>query len=33
MCEADQGHFDPDLLHVFQTCAPSLEQIFKQLPG
>ncbi len=33
MCEADQGHFDPDLLHVFQKCAPALEQIFKQLPG
>jgi response regulator RpfG family c-di-GMP phosphodiesterase len=33
MNEADGGHFDPDLLRVFQACSPALDQIFKEIPG
>lgn len=30
--ESSHGHFDPALVHVFQTCACRLEQVFKNNP-
>jgi response regulator RpfG family c-di-GMP phosphodiesterase len=30
--ESSHGHFDPALVHVFQTCASNLEVIFKNNP-
>jgi HD-GYP domain-containing protein (c-di-GMP phosphodiesterase class II) len=30
--ESSQGQFDPALVHIFQTCAGDLEQIFKSNP-
>jgi putative two-component system response regulator len=30
--ESSQGQFDPTLLRIFETCAPSMEQVFKSHP-
>jgi response regulator RpfG family c-di-GMP phosphodiesterase len=32
MLEANNGQFDPALLHVFQRCAPQFERIYRESP-